>query len=135
MAGVMERARAEGFTHVAFGDLFLEDVRRYREEKLAATGLTPLFPLWGQPTPTLAEEMMANGLEAVITCVDPSKVDRQLAGRDSRAGCSTTCRSRPTPAASAVNSTRSAGRVRCSPRRFRCGSAKSWSVRDSYSRM
>ena len=50
----------EGFTHVAFGDLFLEDVRRYREDRLAGTGLTPIFPLWGRPTPALAREMMWN---------------------------------------------------------------------------
>ena len=55
------RAVADGFTHVAFGDLFLEDVRRYREDRLDGTGLTPIFPLWGQPTPLLAREMLAAG--------------------------------------------------------------------------
>jgi uncharacterized protein (TIGR00290 family) len=72
----------EGFTHVAFGDLFLEDVRRYREERLAGTGLTPLFPLWKtKPTSELAEEMIASGVRAYLTCVDPRKLPPQFAGR------------------------------------------------------
>jgi uncharacterized protein (TIGR00290 family) len=73
---------ADGFTHVAFGDLFLEDVRRYREERLAGTGLTPLFPLWKtKPTAELAQEMIGGGLRAYLTCVDPRKLDRSFAGR------------------------------------------------------
>ena len=72
----------DGFTHVAFGDLFLEDVRRYREERLSGTGLTPLFPLWKtMPTSTLAREMIASGLRAYLTCVDPRKLDASFAGR------------------------------------------------------
>ncbi len=81
MAAVMTRAAAVGFTHVAFGDLFLEDVRRYREERMAGTGLTPLFPLWGRPTLELAHEMIGGGLDAVLTCVDPRVIDRRFAGR------------------------------------------------------
>jgi uncharacterized protein (TIGR00290 family) len=81
MRAVMTRAAREGYTHVAFGDLFLEDVRRYREERLANTGLAPLFPLWGLPTDRLAREMLAGGLQAVITCVDPRQIDRTFAGR------------------------------------------------------
>jgi len=81
MRNAMARARAEGFTHVAFGDLFLEDVRRYREERLAGTGLAPLFPLWGRPTAPLAREMLAGGLEATLTCVDPRQLDPSFAGR------------------------------------------------------
>ena len=73
---------ADGFTHVAFGDLFLEDVRRYREERLAGTGLTPLFPVWKtKPTAELAHEMIDGGLRAYLTCVDPRKLDRSFAGR------------------------------------------------------
>ena len=68
-------------TAVAFGDLFLEDVRRYREEQLAPTGLEPLFPLWGRPTRALAEEMIALGQRAVLTCVDPRALPREFAGR------------------------------------------------------
>ena len=75
------QAVAEGFTHVAFGDLFLEDVRQYREQKLAGTGLTPLFPIWGIPTDELAERMVDNGLRSVLTCVNPKHLDRSFAGR------------------------------------------------------
>ena len=73
---------ASGFTHVAFGDLFLEDVRRYREDRLAGSGLAPLFPLWKtKPTDELAREMIAGGLRAVVTCVDPRKLPATFAGR------------------------------------------------------
>jgi len=82
MARVVERAVAEGFTHVAFGDLFLEDVRRYREERLAGTGLTPLFPLFGAETRPLAREMIGAGLGAILTCVDPKVLDPSFAGRE-----------------------------------------------------
>ncbi len=82
MALAVRSAIADGYTHVAFGDLFLEDVRRYREERLAGTGLEPLFPLWSRgSTAGLAREMIAAGLEARITCVDPRKLDRSFAGR------------------------------------------------------
>jgi uncharacterized protein (TIGR00290 family) len=82
MAAAVGRAVGEGFTHVAFGDLFLEDVRRYREERLAGTGLTPIFPLFGADTAALAREMVAAGLVARLTCVDPRVLDRRFAGRD-----------------------------------------------------
>ena len=73
---------ADGFTHVAFGDLFLEDVRRYREERLSSSGLTPLFPLWKTTsTADLAQEMIAGGLQARLTCIDPRQLDRSFAGR------------------------------------------------------
>jgi uncharacterized protein (TIGR00290 family) len=73
---------AEGFTHVAFGDLFLEDVRRYREDRLAGSGLEPLFPIWKtKTTAALAEDMIASGLQARLTCIDPRKLDRRFAGR------------------------------------------------------
>ena len=81
MREAMTRARVEGFSHVAFGDLFLEDVRQYREERMRGTGLEPLFPLWKQPTAVLAAEMLAAGLGAVLTCVDPRHLDRRFAGR------------------------------------------------------
>src|SRR5438046_9132073 len=81
MGEAVARAAGEGFTHVAFGDLFLEDVRRYREERLAGTGLPPLFPVWSLPTGPLAQQMLASGLEAIITCVDPRQIDRQFCGR------------------------------------------------------
>src|SRR3990172_1022180 len=82
MAAAVGRAVDEGFTPVAFGDLFLEDVRRYREERLAGSGLAPLFPLFGADTPALAREMVGAGLVARLTCVDPRVLDRRFAGRD-----------------------------------------------------
>ena len=67
---------------MAFGDLFLEDVRRYREERLAGSRLAPLFPIWKtKPTAALAHEMLACGLRATVTCVDPKQLDRSFAGR------------------------------------------------------
>ena len=82
MAEVVQRVVAEGFTHVAFGDLFLEDVRSYREDNLRGTGLTPLFPLWGQATPALAREMIAGGLKARIATLDPKVMRRELIGAE-----------------------------------------------------
>lgn len=81
MAVAIAAARADGITHVAFGDLFLEDVRAYREAKLAGTGVAPLFPLWGRHTGLLVREMIEGGLRAVLTCVDPRRLDRTFAGR------------------------------------------------------
>lgn len=81
MAAVVRAAVADGFTHVAFGDLFLDDVRRYREDRLAGTGLAPLFPLWGRCTRELSREIVAGGVEAWITCLDPRLMPRELAGR------------------------------------------------------
>lgn len=81
MSDACARAVAEGFTHVAFGDLFLEDVRRYREERLAATGLSPLFPVWGMPTESLAHTMIAAGVRAVLSVVDTRVLDASFAGR------------------------------------------------------
>lgn len=82
MAAAVARAVKEGFTHMAFGDLFLEDIRRYREEKLADTGLTPIFPLFGADTTALAREIVAGGLRARLTCVNPKVIGAQFAGRD-----------------------------------------------------
>jgi uncharacterized protein (TIGR00290 family) len=82
MAAAVRRAVDEGFTRVAFGDLFLADVRRYREERLAGTGLTPIFPLFGSDTRQLACEMVAAGLGARLTCVDPRQVDPGFIGRE-----------------------------------------------------
>ena len=65
------RAVTEGIECIAFGDLFLEDIRRYREDRLAGTGIEPVFPLWQRPTGALAEEMIEGGLRARIVCVDP----------------------------------------------------------------
>ena len=81
MAEAMARARAEGVTHIIFGDLFLQDIRKYREEKLASCGLTPLFPLWGLDTGHLAREMVEGGLRAYLTSVDPKQLDPSFVGR------------------------------------------------------
>jgi uncharacterized protein (TIGR00290 family) len=75
-------AVADGFTHAAFGDLFLRDIRQYREDKLAGSGLEPLFPVWDMPTPQLARDMIAGGLKARIACVDTRILDSSFAGRE-----------------------------------------------------
>ena len=82
LRSAVDRAVNEGFTHVAFGDLFLEDVRSYREERLKGTGLAPLFPLWGRPTAALAREMIAGGLRARIATLDPRVMPRHLIGAE-----------------------------------------------------
>jgi diphthamide synthase (EF-2-diphthine--ammonia ligase) len=82
MGRAVTEAVLDGFTHVAFGDLFLEDIRRYREAKLAGTGLTPVFPLFGADTAILAREMIAGGLKARLTCVDPRVLDRRFVSRE-----------------------------------------------------
>ena len=82
LAAAVASAVDEGFTHVAFGDLFLEDVRAYREARLAGTGLTPIFPLWGIPTRDLAREMIAGGLRARIATLDPRVMPRELIGAE-----------------------------------------------------
>ena len=84
MAAVIAKATEAGITHAAFGDLFLEDVRAYRVRQLAGTGIEPLFPLWGAAadTPALAAQMIAAGLKAVLTCVDPKQVAASFVGRE-----------------------------------------------------
>lgn len=81
MAQAVANARAQGVTRMAFGDLFLSDVRRYREDKLHGSGIAPIFPLWGKDTSALAREMLAAGLRARLTCIDPAKLDASFAGR------------------------------------------------------
>jgi len=82
MADACRRACEAGIEAVAFGDLFLRDVRSYREQQLRGTGLEPLFPLWGLNTRSLAREMIAGGLRAKLTCVDPKRLPPSFAGRD-----------------------------------------------------
>ncbi len=81
MAAALDEAKRQGVTHVIFGDLFLEDVRAYREQKLAGTGITPLFPLWQRPTDALAREMIAAGVETYLVCVDLKQLPKSFAGR------------------------------------------------------
>lgn len=81
MAEVVERAVREHITHMAYGDLFLADIRAYREDRLAGTGISPVFPLWGRDTSALAREMVASGVRAILTCVDPAQLDASFAGQ------------------------------------------------------
>jgi uncharacterized protein (TIGR00290 family) len=81
MSEAMTRAAAEGVRYVIFGDLFLQDIRAYRETQLKRCGMTPVFPLWGMETRALAEAMIAGGLSAYLTCVDPRKLGSEFAGR------------------------------------------------------
>jgi uncharacterized protein (TIGR00290 family) len=84
MGDAVNRARQAGVTHLAFGDLFLEDIRAYRIRQLADSGIAPLFPLWGSSadTPLLARKMLDSGLKAVLTCVDPAQLDAAFVGRN-----------------------------------------------------
>ena len=82
MAEACRTAVADGIEAIAFGDLFLRDIRAYRERKLAGSGLQPLFPLWEIPTRELAVEMLRGGLRARITCVDKKQLDMRFAGRE-----------------------------------------------------
>ena len=81
MRDVLTVARKFGIEAVAFGDLFLEDIRAYREKQMGPTGMKTLFPIWGTPTASLARDMIAAGLQARVTCVDPKVLDRSFAGR------------------------------------------------------
>lgn len=81
MAGFVASVKEQGVTHMAFGDLFLEDIRQYREERLKGTGIEPLFPLWDKSTDELSREMIDQGLKAIITCVDPKQLDTDFAGQ------------------------------------------------------
>jgi len=81
MAAAVADARAAGITHIIFGDLFLEDVRAYRERQLAGTGITPVFPIWGRPTPRLARDMIEAGVKAHLATVDLKKLAASFAGR------------------------------------------------------
>jgi uncharacterized protein (TIGR00290 family) len=80
MADAMRAAREQGIARIVFGDLFLEDIRAYREAKLRGSGIEPVFPLWKIPTEALAREMIAGGLKARVVTLDPNKVPRELAG-------------------------------------------------------
>jgi len=81
MAAAVARAVSEGITHIVFGDLFLAEIRAYREQKLAGTGLTPVFPLWERPTLALAHAMIESGMEAYLATVDLKKLPAEFSGR------------------------------------------------------
>jgi diphthamide synthase (EF-2-diphthine--ammonia ligase) len=80
MAETCAKAVTHGIEGIAFGDLFLEDVRAYRIKQMAGTGLESLFPIWGMPTEALAREMIASGLKTILTCIDTRKLNASLAG-------------------------------------------------------
>ena len=82
MQRACDEAVASGVEAIAFGDLFLEDIRRYREDRLRGSGLAPLFPIWRLETRSLLREMIASGLKARVVCVDPKKMPGEFAGRD-----------------------------------------------------
>jgi uncharacterized protein (TIGR00290 family) len=82
MGEAMTKALRHGITTIAFGDLFLEDIRRYRERQLDGSGITPLFPIWGLATDQLARDMVAAGLRARLTCIDPKQLPASFAGRE-----------------------------------------------------
>jgi uncharacterized protein (TIGR00290 family) len=81
MTQVLSAWKSKGVRHVIFGDLFLEDIRKYREERLSQIDMIPVFPLWREDTPRLAREMLRLGFRALVTCVDPKKLDPSFAGR------------------------------------------------------
>ena len=82
MTKFIEQAKANNIECCAFGDLYLEDVRHYREHNLKGTGITPLFPLWGMPTNELSREMIQAGLRAIVTCIDPKSMPEEFVGRE-----------------------------------------------------
>ena len=81
MAEAILRIHAQGVRHMVFGDLFLEDIRAYREKQLATSGMQGLFPLWKRDTLELAQQMISAGIKAHLVCVDPGQLDRRFAGR------------------------------------------------------
>ena len=81
MSQFVERAKNDNIEYFAFGDLFLEDVRNYREEKLKDSGIKPIFPLWGIPTDKLSREMINGGLRIIITCINPKQTPEEFIGK------------------------------------------------------
>ncbi|MGD2126950.1 MAG: adenine nucleotide alpha hydrolase [Desulfobacteraceae bacterium] len=82
MSKFVSEAKSQGIVYMAFGDVFLEDIRKYREDKLEDTGITPMFPLWGMRSGQLAREMIDKGFRMIITCVDPRHVSKSFIGRE-----------------------------------------------------
>jgi diphthamide synthase (EF-2-diphthine--ammonia ligase) len=124
MRAVCQRAVAEGITAVAFGDLFLQDVRDYRVRQLKDSGLEPLFPVWQIPTEQLGRDMIAAGVKAKITCVDPSKLARSFAVMSTTWGCCRLFLPESTRAERKGNFTRSYMMRRCSLVLSQCGREK-----------
>lgn len=81
MTTFLDSIKKQNIEYVAFGDLFLEEIRKYREDHLKETGVTPIFPLWGIPTRILSREMITSGLQAITICIDPKRISDKFAGR------------------------------------------------------
>ena len=113
MAETCAKALADGIEGIAFGDLFLEDVRAYRQKQLKDTGLEPIFPLWGQATRQLANEMIAAGMRAKLTCIDPSNSTLDFWHANLTTNSSLTCRAEPIHAERRVSFTPSSTQARC----------------------
>jgi diphthamide synthase (EF-2-diphthine--ammonia ligase) len=124
MKKTIAAAVKQGVEVIAFGDLFLREIRAYREKQLEGSGLAPVFPLWEIPTRELAEEMVAGGLKAKLTCVDPRHLSRDFAGRDLTANCSLISRQPSIPAERMANFTRSSMLAQCSRARSKSTSVK-----------
>jgi hypothetical protein len=133
MAAAVATALDLGVDHFVFGDLFLADVRAYREEMLEHTGVAPVFPLWGQPTDVLARQMLAAGVRAVLPASTPGNCPASSPVVPSTSSCSSTCPTVSTRAANAASSTRSCGTALGSPPQSTSNSARSLSVTDSCS--
>jgi diphthamide synthase (EF-2-diphthine--ammonia ligase) len=114
MGEAVAQAVADGVTQMIFGDLFLQDIRAYREQKLAGTGITPVFPLWERPTPALAQAMIASGLEARLATVDLKSCQRYSQAESSMRGCWPICPKASILAARTVSSIPVWWRGRCS---------------------
>ena len=82
MGGFVERTKHDDIGYFAFGDLFLEDIRNYREEQLKGSGITPIFPIWATPTDELSREMISSGLRTIITCINPKQLSKEFIGRE-----------------------------------------------------
>ena len=128
MADACRRAVNEGFGTIAFGDLYLQDVRAYRERQLTGSGLAPVFPLWEIPTAILARDMIDGGLRARLSCIDSRVLDASFSGREFDRACSPPCRNPPTPAAKTASSTPSSTMAPCSasPSPFRPEKCATW---------
>jgi len=135
MAGACGRAVAEGFDTIAFGDLYLQDVRAYRERQLAGCGLRPIFPLWQLPTSQLARDMIAGGLRARLSCIDSGVLDADFAGRDFDSSLLADLPHLPTHAAKTASSTASSMRAPCSARRLQWRPARCATSTASFTRI
>ena len=124
MTRFVDEAIGQGIECMAFGDLFLQDIREYREKQLRPTGITPLFPLWNRPTHQLAAEMLAGGLRAFVTCVDPASCPADLPAASGRRRFSTNCPPASIPAPRTASFTPWSSMVRCFVGRFPFGSAR-----------